>query len=78
MYGFCDSGSALPHGPAVAFYASYAILPALSVFPMTFALVDQCSILGAAFLLRKLMRWNAGRHIISMGQKQPDEPDGKR
>ena len=77
LLGFRDGRAALAHDAAIAANAADAILPALAVFSIALALVDQLAKLGAPLVVLNLMRRQAGDYVIAVVQQLPDEPDGE-
>lgn len=78
LYGFCYSGTTLAHDTSIAADAAYPVLPTLTVFSVTFTLIDELSKLGAALVILDLTRREACDDVIAVGQQQPDEPDDER
>lgn len=70
-----DGRATLPHGAAIAPYASYPVFPALPVPSVALALVDELPELGTPVLVLYLMRRETGNDVVPMRQQQPDEPD---
>lgn len=58
-------------------YASNAVFPPISVFPVALTLVDQRLELGTTVFMLELLGRITSRDMISVGQKQPDQPNGK-
>jgi hypothetical protein len=56
VFRLSHCGTALAHDAAIAAYAPYTILPSLSIFPITLALVHKLTELGTTIVMLDLVR----------------------
>lgn len=72
MFRLSHGGAALAHDATIATNAPYTILPALSVLPVTLALIYELAKVGTAIVMLDLMRWQARNDIIAMDEQLPN------
>jgi len=75
--GLGDSSAALAHDAAIAANAADTVLPALAVFAVALALVDELAELGAAVFVLNLVRRQTGHDVIAVGQQQANQSDAQ-
>lgn len=75
---FSNRSSALPHNPPIAPYATYSILPSISVLPIALALIDQFSELGTSRVVFDLVRRKPRSNVIAVGEQHPDQSHCQR
>ena len=77
LFGFGDGRAALAHDATIAANAADAVLPALPIFAVALALIDQFAKLGTPLVVLNLVRREARDHVVAMVQELPNEPDSE-